>query len=68
MFTRNMKASSRPMSACSFSAESVQVPTPMAIVIAVNTAALPRWRIAASKASRKLDPWSRISCWICSKR
>jgi Double zinc ribbon/Adenylate and Guanylate cyclase catalytic domain len=40
--TRNMKASRTPMSAWNLSAESAQVPTPIVMVTAVNTIAVPR--------------------------
>ena len=49
-------------------ADMVQVPTPIAMVMAVNTAAVPRCCIASSKASRKVRALSFISCWMRSNR
>ena len=45
--TRNMKASSTPMSAWNLRAAKAQVHTPMDMVSAVNTAAVPRWHMAS---------------------
>ena len=41
MFTRNMKVSKMPMSAWNLSGEKIQVATPTARVIAVNTTPVP---------------------------
>ncbi|MNG35533.1 hypothetical protein D3C84_1222960 [compost metagenome] len=44
--TRNMNDSSTPMSAWNLSGANAQVQTPMDMVKAVNTAAVPRWHMA----------------------
>ncbi|EDS99567.1 hypothetical protein BamIOP4010DRAFT_6915 [Burkholderia ambifaria IOP40-10] len=50
------------MSTWNFSAENAHVPTPMNIVTAVNSAAVPRWRIASANASGNVAPWRRSCC------
>ena len=45
--TRNMNDSNTPMSAWNFSGAKAQVQTPMDMVTAVNTAAVPRWHMAS---------------------
>ena len=59
MLTKNMNDSSTPMSAWNLSAEKTQLPTPIAIVTAVNAAAAPRSTSARYYASRNDCPSCR---------
>ena len=56
-----MKASRTPMSAWNLSAENAHVPTPMVMVTAVNTMAVPRSSSASKKAASRLLPSRRCA-------
>ena len=66
--TRNMKASSTPMSAWNLRSENAQVATDTVIVTAVNSEAVPRCFSASTKACGRLRSRTCISCCMRSNR